>query len=406
MKAVVLEERGPAGANWRDFPDPTPAAGELVLKVVASSLNRVDLYMRDNGAGITHALPQVMGVDAAGVVAEAEPGSGLRPGMKALLYSEAFCGKCRYCLAGDQPLCESVKIMGEHRHGGFAEYVAMPTRCFFPLPDDADLEEAGALMTGHLTAWRMLFGKRALQPGESVLIVGIGGGVAVACLQLAKLIGARVFVTSSSDEKIARAVAMGAEGGVNYGRDKVSKAILDMSGGGVDMAIDSVGAASWGESLKSLRRGGRLVTCGATTGSNPPADLQRVFIRQLEIYGSTGGSVGELRRLLDVFSRGLVRPVIDARFAMSDIRTRVRQVRNRRPVRQGFAGRLDASPGRCAAHEARRESAPKPDRWPHILHAGSTGAMTSEPVKTFLISYAALPSGPLTIWFMTIGRAV
>src|ERR1700722_2201314 len=165
----------------------------------------------------------------------------------------------------------------------------MPSRCFFALPDDSDLQAAGALMTGHLTAWRMLFGKRALQAGESILIVGIGGGVAVACLQLAKLVGARVFVTSSSDEKIARAVRMGAEGGVNYARDKVSKATLDMSGGGVDMVI---GTASWSESLKSLRRGGRLVTCGATSGSNPPADLQRVFIRQLEIYGSTGGSVG------------------------------------------------------------------------------------------------------------------
>ena len=308
-----------AGARWRDFADPTPASGESVLKVVAGSLNRVDLYMRDSGAGITHALPQVMGVDAAGVVAEAEAGSALKPGMKAMLYSEAFCGTCRYCLAGDQPLCERVKIMGEHRHGGFAEYVAMPTRCFFPLPDDADVEAAGALMTGHLTAWRMLFGKRALRPGESVLIVGIGGGVAVACLQLAKLVGARVFVTSSSDEKIARAVAMGAEGGVNYAKDRVSSAILDFSGGGVDMAIDSVGAASWGESLKSLRRGGRLVTCGATTGANPPADLQRVFIRQLEIYGSTGGSLSELRQLLDVFNRGLVKPVIDSRFRMSDI---------------------------------------------------------------------------------------
>jgi NADPH:quinone reductase-like Zn-dependent oxidoreductase len=320
MKAVVLKERGPTGANWGDFPDPKPAAGESVLKVAAGSLNRVDLYMRDNGAGITHVLPQVMGIDAAGVVAEAEPGSGLHPGMKALLYSEAFCGKCRYCFAGDQPLCESVKIMGEHRHGGFAEYVAMPTRCFFPLPEDADLEAAGALMTGHLTAWRMLFGKRALQPGESVLIVGIGGGVAVACLQLAKLVGARILVTSSSAEKIARAVAIGAEGGVNYSNGKVSKEILDMSGGGVDMVIDSVGAASWGDSLKSLRRGGRLVTCGATTGPNPPADLQRIFIRQLEIYGSTGGSIGELRQLIDVFNRGLVKPVIDSRFAMSDIR--------------------------------------------------------------------------------------
>jgi NADPH:quinone reductase-like Zn-dependent oxidoreductase len=259
-----------------------------------------------------------MGVEAAGIVAQADPASGLRPGMKAVLYSEAFCGHCRYCLAGDQPLCETVKIMGEHRHGGFAEYIAMPSQCFFPLPDDADLEAAGALMTGHLTAWRMLFGKRALQPGESVLIVGIGGGVAVAALQLAKLVGARVFVTSSSDDKIARAVALGAEGGVNYAKGKVAGAILEMSGGGVDMVIDSVGAASWSESLKSLRRGGRLVTCGATSGANPPADLQRVFIRQLEIYGSTGGSLAETRQLLDVFNRGLVKPVIDSRFAMSE----------------------------------------------------------------------------------------
>ncbi|MBR1192190.1 alcohol dehydrogenase catalytic domain-containing protein [Bradyrhizobium sp. AUGA SZCCT0160] len=190
MKAAVLERRGAEGVSWRDFPDPAPAPGESVLKVAAPSLNRVDLYMRDSGAGITHTLPQVMGVEAAGEIVEAEPGSGLKPGMKAILFSEAFCNKCRYCLAGDQPLCENVKIMGEHRHGGFAEYIAMPSRCFLPLPDDADLVAAGALMTGHLTAWRMLFGKKTLQPGESVLIVGIGGGVAVACLQLAKLVGA------------------------------------------------------------------------------------------------------------------------------------------------------------------------------------------------------------------------
>jgi NADPH:quinone reductase-like Zn-dependent oxidoreductase len=320
MKAAVLERRGADGVSWRDFPDPEPAAGESVLRVAASSLNRVDLYMRDSGAGITHSLPQVMGVEAAGVIAQAAPGSGLKVGAKAVLYSEDFCGQCRYCLAGDQPLCERVKIMGEHRHGGFAEYVAMPSRCFMLLPDDADLAAAGALMTGHLTAWRMMFGKRALQPGESVLIVGIGGGVAVACLQLARLIGARAYVTSSSDAKIARAIELGAAGGVNYTKDKVAKAILEMSGGGVDMAIDSVGAASWADSLKSLRRGGRLVTCGATSGANPPADLQRVFIRQLEIYGSTGGSLSEFRQLLDVFARGLVKPEIDSTFPMSDVR--------------------------------------------------------------------------------------
>jgi NADPH:quinone reductase-like Zn-dependent oxidoreductase len=320
MKAVVLERRGPEGPKWREFSDPERKPGESVMRVAASSFNRVDLYMRDSGVGITHALPQVMGVEAAGEIIEADPDSGLQAGMKAILYSVAFCGKCRYCLGGDQPLCEKVQIMGEHRHGGFAEYIAMPSRNFFPLPDSADLPMAGALMTGHLTAWRMLFGKKTLRPGESVLIVGIGGGVAVACLQLAKMVGARVFVTSSSDDKIARAVAMGAEGGVNYRKDRVSKAILDMSGGGVDMVLDSVGEASWGESLKSLRRGGRLVTCGATTGSNPPADIQRVFVRQLGIFGSTGGSIDEFRALIDVFTRGLVKPVIDSTFKFADIR--------------------------------------------------------------------------------------
>ena len=310
--------------------------------------------------------------------------------MKAILFSEAFCGECRYCLAGDQPLCENVKIMGEHRHGGFAEYIAMPSRCFLPLPDDADLVAAGALMTGHLTAWRMLFGKKTLQPGESVLIVGIGGGVAVACLQLAKLVGARVFVTSSSDAKIERAIALGASGGVNYQKDRVSNAILQMSNGGVDMVIDSVGEASWGESLRSLRRGGRLVTCGATTGSNPPADLQRVFIRQLEIYGSTGGSLAEFRQLLDVFNRGLVKPVIDATFEMADIRARIRSSRVRGAIRQGVAGGVtgSAANGRGLSEDS---SAPasKLDRHrrriAHFLQAGSTGGMMSGPGSIFLI---------------------
>lgn len=320
MKAVVLDHRGEHGVQLRDFPDPEPASDESVMRVVAAGLNRVDLYVRDSGAGITQTLPLVLGVEGAGETVAAEPGSGLKPGMKVVLYSEAFCGKCRYCLAGDQPLCETVRISGEHRHGTFAEYIAMPSRCFFPLPDDANLQEAGVLMSAYLTAWRMLFGKKPLRPGESLLVVGIGGGVAVACLQLARLVGARVFVTSSSDDKLQRAAALGAERGVNYRADRVSKRILEMTGGaGVDMVIDSVGEASWGESLRSLRRGGRLITCGATTGSNPPSDIQRLFIRQLEIYGSTGGSITEFRELLQVYNRGLLRPVIDSKFALHDI---------------------------------------------------------------------------------------
>src|SRR5260370_27581622 len=168
MKAVVLERRGADGPRWRDFPDPKPGPGESLMRVVASSLNRVDLYMRVSGVRITHALPQVMDVEGAGEIVEAEPGSGLSPGMKAILYSEAFCGKCRYCLAGDQPLCESVKIMGEHRHGGFAEYIAMPSRCFMPLPDDADLIAAVGLFTGPLPPCAPAFARKNLPPTPAI----------------------------------------------------------------------------------------------------------------------------------------------------------------------------------------------------------------------------------------------
>jgi NADPH:quinone reductase-like Zn-dependent oxidoreductase len=320
MQAALLETRGREGLRVRDFARPVPAAGEALLRVHAAGLNRVDLYMRDNGQGITHALPQVQGVEAAGVVAEAPPGSGLRVGQKAVLYSMAVCGRCRYCLAGDPPLCLHTRIMGEHRHGTFAEYIAMPAYCFFALPDDADLVSAGALMVGHLTAWRMVFGKRALRAGETVLIVGIGSGVAVAALQLALMAGARAIVTSSSDAKIARAIELGASAGVNYKREKVSARVLELTGGeGVDMVLESSGQESWSESLKSLRRGGRLVTCGATTGSNPSADLQRLFIRQLEVYGSTGGSFEEFRQVVALFARGTIKPVIDRTFPLERI---------------------------------------------------------------------------------------
>ena len=320
MQAAVLEQRGREGLRVRDFPRPVPLPGEALLRVHAVGLNRVDLYMRDNGAGITHALPIVQGVEAAGTVAEAEPDSGLRVGQKAILFSSAYCGVCRYCRAGDQVLCTRSDIMGEHRHGTLAEYIAMPAKCFFPLPDDTDLVSAGALMVGHLTAWRMLFGKRALRAGETVLIVGIGGGVAVAALQLALFAGARAIVTSSSDAKIARAIALGASAGVNYRTERVAERVLALTGGeGVDMVIDSSGEKSWADSLRSLRRGGRLVTCGATTGSNPGADLQRIFIRQLEIYGSTGGSLEEFRQVIALFARGAIAPVIDRRYALDQV---------------------------------------------------------------------------------------
>jgi len=176
------------------------------------------------------------------------------------------------------------------------------------------------LLAAYLTAWRMLFGKRAIRPDETVLVAGVGGGVAVACVQLARHAGARVLVTSSSDAKLERAASLGADGGINYRREKVARRVMEMTGGeGVDLVIDSSGAASWDDSLRSLRRGGRLVTCGATTGSNPPADMQRIFIRQLEVYGSTGGSIEECRQLIALFTAGGIKPVIDRRCSLHEL---------------------------------------------------------------------------------------
>jgi|SRR5690554_3221972 len=320
MKAAVIERRDVGGFAIREFPDPIRQPGEALMRVHSSSINRVDLYMRDCGAGITHELPLIGGVDGVGEIVECDPGGNLSPGMRVALYSNNFCGTCRYCLAGEQPLCTAANIAGEHRHGSFAEYIAMPEKCFLPLPDTVSYEDAGVLHSAYMTAFRMLFGKDTLLPGETVLVIGAGGGVAVACIQLAVLCGARVLVTSSTREKIAKAIALGADGGINYRSENVVQRVLELTGGeGVDMVIDSVGEATWADSLRSLRRGGRLVTCGATTGSNPPVEIQRMFIRQLAVYGSTGGNLNEMREVLKLAGSGRLKPVIDSRFSLDRI---------------------------------------------------------------------------------------
>ncbi|MGE0828846.1 MAG: zinc-binding dehydrogenase [Hyphomonadaceae bacterium] len=319
MKAFVLDSR-PDGYGVRDYPDPTPKPGEAVMRVRASSINRVDLYMRNSGAGITHKLPLVLGVDGAGEIVEAPPESGLKPGQR-VTYHGPYCGRCRYCREGETPLCLRPSIAGEHRDGAYAEYMSLPAHVFTPLPDEVSFADAGALGAAYVTAWRMMFGKRALRPSESVLIVGVGGGVAVACLQLASMIGARAIVTSSSDAKLARAKTLGADAGINYRTaPNVAEQVLELTKGeGVDMVIDSVGEASWGQSLRSLRRGGRIVTCGATTGSNPPVEIQRMFIRQLEVYGSTGGNQEEAREMMALCASGKIKPIIDQTYSLLDI---------------------------------------------------------------------------------------
>lgn len=322
MKAAFLTGHGGNEVvEIGERPRPVRSAGNVLISLKAATLNRVDLYMRDSGAGITHRLPQIMGIDGAGTVEEAdESETRLSPGQRVVVHPGIGCGRCEYCLRGESVLCTSIRYLGEHRDGTLAQYVSVPATNVFPMPAMLDFAEAAALGVVHLTAWRMLFTKAALKPWETVLIFGVGGGVSLAALQLAKLAGSRAIVTSRDDTKLQRAFSMGADHAINGSTQDVVKTIMALTDGrGVDVVIENVGAAVWSSALKSVARGGRIVTCGATTGDQPAADLRRIFIRQLQIFGSTLGTLDEYRDLLALAVRGGLRPVSDSRHALDDV---------------------------------------------------------------------------------------
>jgi NADPH:quinone reductase-like Zn-dependent oxidoreductase len=302
-------------------PRPLRRPGEVLVRLRAATVNRVDLYMRDSGAGITHTLPMIMGLDGAGVIEELDADERtLQAGQRVVLHPGIACGRCEFCLRGDDVLCTSMRVLGEHRDGSFAQYVSLPARNVFALPPGFDDVQAAALGVNHLTAWRMLFTQARLQAHETVLVFGIGGGVSLAALQLAKAAGARVLVTSRDAAKLERALQMGADGAVHSATQDIARTVLELTGGrGVDVVIENVGAAVWSAALKSLVRGGRLVTCGATSGDQPGADLRRMFIRQLKVFGSTLGSFAEFRDLLALCARSPLRPVIDSRYALDQV---------------------------------------------------------------------------------------
>jgi NADPH:quinone reductase-like Zn-dependent oxidoreductase len=216
-------------------------------------------------------------------------------------------------------LCLRCKVVGEHVDGCFAEFVCVDADMLFAIDDGLACETAAALPTAYLTAWRMLMTQAHIGPGETVLVHGVGGGVALASLQLALLAGGIVIVSSGDDAKLTRAEALGAHAALNYKRDDAVAAVMEFSGGrGVDIVIDNVGAATWPVSLRAVRRGGRIVTCGATSGGHPSADLQRLFIRQIQVSGSTLGNHDEFRALLAVAARGQLAPVIDRIYDFAD----------------------------------------------------------------------------------------
>ncbi len=302
-------------------PAPRPAPGEALMRVRAATVNRVDLYMRNSGAGITHSLPMIMGLDAVGIIEAAPAGDvRLKPGDRVVLHPGIGCGRCEFCLRGDHVLCTAIKYFGEQSDGSFAEFVAAPAQNLFPAPPDFSDQEAAALGVAHLTAWRMLFTKALLKPWESVLILGVGGGVSLAALQLASAIGARTIVTSRSRDKLDCAIQCGADATIETGAADLPRAVMEATAGrGVDVVVENIGGEIWSAALKCLVRGGRIVTCGATTGDQPGADLRRLFIRQLQVIGSTLGNFAEFADLLRFCSANRIRPIIDSTFQLGEV---------------------------------------------------------------------------------------
>jgi NADPH:quinone reductase-like Zn-dependent oxidoreductase len=327
MKAAVITEFGDVDKlEIRTVDDPAAGPGEALLEVRAAALNHLDIWIR-KGAKQQLDLPWIPGSDAAGTVAALGEGvSGLKIGQAVVLNSGLDRQSPEPSPARQGNLTRA--IIGMARPGTFAQRVAVPAWTLHPKPDHLSYGEAAALALDHLTAWRMVFSRAQLLPGETVLIHGIGGGAALASLQWVHLAGGRAIVTSSSDEKLQRAAELGAHIGINYkDSEDVAAAVLAVTDGrGVDVVIDSVGAATWPINFAATRPGGRIVHCGVTTGSDVAASIQQLYWNQLSVLGSTMGSQEEFGDMLRAADAALLRPVLDSTWKLDDIREATRRM--------------------------------------------------------------------------------
>ena len=321
MKAIAITGQGGLDkVQYMDIERLSLGPREVLVETRAAALNHLDIFVRNNLDTLKLVAPHVAGADGAGVVAEV--GGEVRTikaGDRVLINPALNCGVCEFCQAGEQSLCVRLGIMGESCPGTFAEYFKVPQENVHPLPEGFSWEEAAALPLVFVTAWRMLISKAAVKPGEDILILGIGGGVSTAVLQIVTAIGLRAFVTSSSEDKLRQAKKLGAEAGINYKTQDFAREIRSLTDRrGVDVVVDSVGGDSYAKSLASLAKGGRLVTCGATAGARPQTDLQRIFWNQLSVFGSTMGNRREFAEMLNFVRKRGVKPVIDQTFSLAD----------------------------------------------------------------------------------------
>ncbi len=314
MRALAMTAfGGPEVLAVHEVARPAPGPGEVLVRVHAAALNHIDLFVLGGLPKASYTWPHVVGADGAGRVEAVGDGvTALRPGARVLVNPGLWCAACPVCAAGEHPLCREYRILGEHLEGTMAEYLVVPARNAVPIPEDLSWAEAAAFPLATLTAWRMLMTRARVRAGETVLIWGVGGGVALQALQIARLAGARVVVTSSSDTKLEAARGLGADLTLNHTRDDVVRAVRDLTGAGADVVVDSVGEATWDQSLRALRPMGRLVTCGATTGPRVALDLRRLFWFQWSLLGSTMGTQAEFLEVVRLLGRGRLRPLIDS----------------------------------------------------------------------------------------------
>lgn len=320
MRACVLRSAGGLDQiSLADVPSPPPEAlgpREVRVGIRAAALNHLDLFVVRGLPGHDLRFPHVLGADGAGVVeAVGVEVRAVRPGDRVMINPGISDYSCEYCRAGEHSLCVNYRLLGEHLPGTIAEVVVVPEANLARVPSlepPLSWAEAAAFSLVTLTAWRMVVTRARVATGETVLVWGIGGGVSLAAMRIAKLRGARVIVTSSSDAKLAAAKRLGADLTVNHRTQKVAQAVRALTDRrGADVVVENVGEASWEESLRALAKGGRLVTCGATTGPRVVTDVRRLFWNQYTIMGSTMGNAAEYQEIVRVLGQGVLRPVVD-----------------------------------------------------------------------------------------------
>jgi NADPH:quinone reductase-like Zn-dependent oxidoreductase len=321
MKAVRIHQfGGPEVLTYEDIPDAQPRKNQVLVRVRACALNHLDLWVRKGLPSVK--LPHIPGSDVAGEVVEVgEYVGGFKAGQRVLLAPMHYCGSCAKCVAGLQNQCREFTVLGNGVDGGDCELIAVPAANVIPIPDSLDFNQAASVPLVFVTAWHMLVGRAGVRPGQTVLVLGASSGVGIAAIQIAKLFHCRVITTAGDEAKLAKGRELGADYGINHYQQKISEEVRKITNKeGVDIVVEHVGAATWDESVKSLKSGGTLVTCGATTGSNVGIELRHLFSRQLTLLGSYMGTMGELHEVLRHVFAGRLKPVVDRVFTLSEIR--------------------------------------------------------------------------------------